>query len=89
MGSLPAFKVTPFKPFSCSGVDYGGPLLIKSGQLRNAKIVNVYIAIFVCLATRAVHIELVSSLSTEAFLNALKRFIGYRSTRQGVTHLLR
>jgi len=78
MSELPSYRVTPAKPFTTSGVDYGGPLYIKSGQLHNAKIIKAYVAIFVCLATKAVHIELVSNLSTEAFLNALNRFIARR-----------
>lgn len=75
MSELPSYRVTPFKPFAHCGVDYCGSIHIKSGQLRNAKLVKSYIAIFVYLCTKAVHIELMSSLSTEAFLNALKCFI--------------
>ncbi|XP_018367879.1 PREDICTED: uncharacterized protein LOC108764239 [Trachymyrmex cornetzi] len=78
MSELPAYRVTPSKPFERSGVDYCGPFHIRSGQLRNAKIVKAYVAAFVCLSTKAVHIELVSDLSTEAFLNALKRFMARR-----------
>jgi len=78
ISELPPYRVTPSKPFASSGVDYAGPLYVKSGQLRNAKIVKAYIAIFVCLSTKAMHIELVSNLSTEAFLNALNRFIARR-----------
>ncbi|KYN50050.1 hypothetical protein ALC62_00077, partial [Cyphomyrmex costatus] len=37
-----------------------------------------YLAIFICLATKAVHFELVSDLTATAFLNALKRFISRR-----------
>lgn len=77
MGELPKYRVTPAKPFSRSGVDYCGPI-IKLGQRRNAKIIKAHIAIFVCLCTKAIHIELVSDLTTEAFLNALKRFIARR-----------
>lgn len=40
--------------------------------------INGYICVFVCFSTRAVHIELVADLTTEAFLNALIRFIGRR-----------
>lgn len=71
MSKLPAPKVTPTKPFACSSVDYGGPLYVKSGQLCNAKIVKAYITIFVCLATKAVHIELVSDLTTEVHFSTL------------------
>jgi len=85
MSELPVHRITPAKPFSHSGVDYCGPFHIKSGLLRNAKLVKAYVAIFVCLATKAVHIELVSNLSTEAFLNALKRFIARRGKHQYIS----
>jgi transposase InsO family protein len=37
-----------------------------------------YIAIFVCFTTKAVHIEVVTSLTTEVFVLALRRFIARR-----------
>jgi len=78
MGDLPNYRVTPAKPFARSGVDYCGPIHIKSGQQRNAKITKAYISIFICLCTKAIHIELVSDLTTDAFLNALKKFVARR-----------
>jgi hypothetical protein len=48
------------------------------GTTRSKTITNGYIAIFVCFATKAVNIELVTSLTTEAFLVALGRFIAHR-----------
>jgi hypothetical protein len=64
--------------FSISGVDYGGPFALKMGKIRNAKILNGYICLFVCFATRALHLELVSELSSDCFLAALRRFIARR-----------
>lgn len=78
MSDLPSCRVKPSRPFSISGVDYCGPIFIREGKRRNAKKSKAWIAIFVCLATKAAHIELVSDLSTERFLNALKRFISRR-----------
>ena len=49
-----------------------------SRRWRNAKTFKAYVAIFVCLATRVVHIELVNDQTTEAFLAALKRFFARR-----------
>ncbi|XP_011858887.1 PREDICTED: uncharacterized protein LOC105556404 [Vollenhovia emeryi] len=78
MGSLPSGRVTASKPFSHCGVDYAGPVSLKEGKRRNARIHKAYISIFVCFATKAVHIELVSDLTSEAFLATLRRFIARR-----------
>jgi hypothetical protein len=45
---------------------------------RSKTITKGYIAIFVCLVTNVVHIEVVTSLTTQAFPPALKRFIARR-----------
>ncbi|XP_072398174.1 uncharacterized protein [Diabrotica undecimpunctata] len=78
MADLPKERFQVSRPFTNVGIDYGGPFQIKSSKLRRAPICKAYIAVFVCLVTKAVHIELVSSLSTEAFLLTLKRFISRR-----------
>lgn len=78
MGDLPATRVTPSRPFSITGIDYAGPIIIKNGHGRTIKTLKSYVAIFVCFATKAVHIELVCDCSSSTFLNALKRFIARR-----------
>lgn len=78
MGELPSSRVNPSKPFSNCGIDYAGPIYIKEGTLRRCKLVKTYIAVFVCFSTRAIHIELVSNLTTNSFINALKRFCSRR-----------
>jgi hypothetical protein len=78
MGDLPASRVTPSKAFSTSGVDFAGPFLARERGGRGKKSFKIYIAIFVCFATRAVHLEVVTDLTTQAFLGALKRFISRR-----------
>ncbi|XP_011165208.1 uncharacterized protein LOC105199705 [Solenopsis invicta] len=75
MGDLPRSRVTPNRPFFNSGVDYAGPFPIKLSRNKTGK---AYLCIFVCLATKATHLEIVSDLTTTAFLNALKRFIARR-----------
>jgi hypothetical protein len=77
MGNLPAARVTPALPFINSGVDLCGPLYIHY-HIRGKCPTEAYIAIFVCFATKAVHLEVVHDLSTQSFLYALKRFIGRR-----------
>nr|XP_023023541.1 uncharacterized protein LOC111511741 [Leptinotarsa decemlineata] len=78
MGNLPFHRVSKLKPFSCVGIDYGGPYTISLGRYRGAKIDKAYICLFVCSATKALHIELVSDLSTDTFIAALKRFMSRR-----------
>ena len=78
MGDLPASRVTPCRPFKKCGVDYAGPFTLKSMTPRSTKTTKAWVSLFVCFATRAIHLELVSGLSTEAFLAALRRFIARR-----------
>nr|CAI5865091.1 unnamed protein product [Callosobruchus analis] len=78
MGNLPASRVTPDFPFSKVGVDYCGPFLIKGKRGRGSTSSKCWIALFVCFVTRAIHLELVTSLTTEAFMQTLKRFMGRR-----------
>ncbi|XP_055542522.1 uncharacterized protein LOC129728133 [Wyeomyia smithii] len=76
MGDLPAARVNVARPFSKTGVDYFGPIYLRPAPRR--PIVKAYGSIFVCFCTKAVHIELVSDLSTERFLQALRRFVARR-----------
>lgn len=78
MGQLPASRVTPTRPFYNSGVDYAGPVTLKTWRGRAARSYKGYLAIFVCLATSAIHLELVTDYTTEAFIAAYKRFTGRR-----------
>ncbi|XP_062713903.1 uncharacterized protein LOC134290730 [Aedes albopictus] len=75
MAPLPAARVTPFvRPFSLVGIDYFGPYMVKIGRSQ----VKRWVALFTCLAVRAVHLEVAASLSTESFKMALRRFIARR-----------
>lgn len=85
MSDLPASRVNQVKPFSIVGVDYAGPFQIKLGKHRGAKIGKAYLCLFVCFSTKAVHLEVVSELSSEAFIAALRRFVGRRG-RVNVIH---
>jgi Family of unknown function (DUF5641)/Integrase zinc binding domain len=84
MGSLPTRRVTPASAFFHTGVDYCGPFNIKISSTRNAKSDVAYVALFVCLATKAIHLEIVSKLSTEAFLAAFDKFV----SRRGLPHTM-
>ncbi|GBM63597.1 hypothetical protein AVEN_65876-1 [Araneus ventricosus] len=78
MGNLPAERVTPSAPFLNSGVDICGPFQIKLKNQRKGIYSKVYVAIFVCLATKAIHLETVTDLTTDAFIAALKRLCARR-----------
>lgn len=76
MGDLPPERVTPTFPFLNTGVDLCGPFQYR--KLRKAPSTKCYIAIFICLATKAIHVEMVYDLSTDAFIAALHRFMARR-----------
>ncbi|XP_039537633.1 uncharacterized protein LOC120485904 [Pimephales promelas] len=71
---LPRDRVSEKPPFEVTGIDFAGPLYVKGDRA----LCKAYVAMFTCAVTRAVHLELVSSQSTESFLLALKRFISRR-----------
>jgi len=78
MADLPSARVTECHPFARVGVDYAGPCSVKENRLRKPRQYKMYIAVFVCFTVRAVHLEYVSDLSTEAFIAALQRFVARR-----------
>lgn len=78
MGNLPKERLEPGFPFMISGVDYFGPVLILNRKGRGAKTQKAYVCLFICFSTRAVHLELVTDLSSDSYLLALKRFISRR-----------
>ncbi|GBM55633.1 hypothetical protein AVEN_125420-1 [Araneus ventricosus] len=78
MGNLPAERITPTFPFDICGVDFIGPLLVKPVAQRRITARKMYVAIFVCFVTKAVHFELVTDLTSETFIAYLKRFFARR-----------
>lgn len=78
MGQLPSSRVTISRPFSRSGVDYAGPINVRMSKGRGCRCYKGYICLFICMVTRAIHLEAVSDLTTEGFLAAFKRFIARR-----------
>ena len=80
MCPLPKERGTPSFPFQFVGLDYFGPFFCKVRRQRFKR----YGCVFVCLATRAIHIECVNSLETNAFLCAFSRFIARRGKPEKV-----
>lgn len=78
MGELPSIRVHATRPFIHSGVDYAGPfkMLTRGGRCRTVE--KRYVAVFVCLSTRAVHLELSEDLSSRSFIEVFQRFTAIR-----------
>ncbi|XP_075157775.1 uncharacterized protein LOC142231042 [Haematobia irritans] len=83
MGDLPEDRITPCRPFLNTGVDYCGPFWVHY-KLRGKRPHKVYIAVFCCFATKAIHMEVVTDLTTDAFIGALKRLISRRGRCQTI-----
>ncbi|XP_077280508.1 uncharacterized protein LOC143907540 [Temnothorax americanus] len=78
MGDLPRGRVTSARPFLRTGLDYAGPILLRTSKGRGHRAYKGFIAVFVCLCTKAVHLDVVSDYTTDAFLAAFRRFISRR-----------
>ncbi|EYC33154.1 hypothetical protein Y032_0002g629 [Ancylostoma ceylanicum] len=77
MPSLPKERVTRSRPFQKVGLDYLGPLYYRDTAGIKSKL---WICLITCMATRAVHFEVVNSNSTQDFLLAFRRFLARRGT---------
>lgn len=74
---LPHARVREGPPFDVTGIDFTGAMYVRNeGSLSESK---VYICLFTCANTRAVHLEVVTDLSEETFLQAFCRFAARRS----------
>ncbi|XP_068723637.1 uncharacterized protein [Montipora capricornis] len=71
---LPPERLTPSPPFTYTGMDVCGPFYIKEGR----KELKRWGLIFTCLASRAIHLETLNAMTTDSFLNGLRRFISRR-----------
>ncbi|XP_072377748.1 uncharacterized protein [Diabrotica undecimpunctata] len=80
MADLPKHRVQISKPFANTGIDYAGPVLLRDRKGRPYKTYKAYICLFICFATKGVHIELVTELTSEAFLATFRRFAARRGT---------
>ncbi|XP_012285896.1 uncharacterized protein LOC105702705 [Orussus abietinus] len=79
-GDLPKSRVVPARPFLRAGVDYAGPINLRLAKGRGQKTYKGYIALFICLVTKAIHIEVVSDYTSQAFIAAFKRFTYRRAS---------
>lgn len=78
MGDLPGARINPSRPFLHTGVDFTGHVFLKASKGRGIKTTKGYVAVFVCMVTKAVHLELVSDLTTPSFIAAIQRMAARR-----------
>ena len=74
MADLPQDRLEQTPPFTYCAVDMFGPFVVKVKRSDMKR----YGAMFTCLASRAVHIEVAHSLSTDSFIQALRRMVARR-----------
>ena len=71
MAPLPKSRVTSAVPLSRTGLDYLGPMYIKTSDGQR----KVWVCLFMCMVTRAIHLELLQEMSAVEFLLGFRRFI--------------
>ena len=74
MADLPENRLEEAPPFTSCGVDYFGPWYMKEGRKQMKR----YGVLFTCLASRAIHLETANALTTDSFINVLRRFLSRR-----------
>ena len=71
--ALPTFRIQEQPPFTFTGVDYAGPLYTQTKEAN-----KVWMCLFMCCVTRAIHLEVVTDMSTDTFIRYVKRFAARR-----------
>lgn len=79
MADLPPSRVRSAPPFTDVGLDVFGPLKTVTRKTRNGcSSGKRWVLMITCLASRAVHLELLEEMSTDSFINAFRRFVALR-----------
>ncbi|XP_063972056.1 uncharacterized protein LOC135159923 [Diachasmimorpha longicaudata] len=78
MGQLRVARLMSGRAFSNTGVDYAGPVSIKTWRGRGHKIQKSWLMIFVCMAPSALHLEAVTDYTADGFITAYQRFVSRR-----------
>ena len=72
---LPLFRVEESPAFTNTGIDFAVPLFVKRGTKEKGDVEKVYIALYTCGSSKAVHLDVVPDLSAETFIRSFRRFI--------------
>ncbi|CAC5412913.1 unnamed protein product [Mytilus coruscus] len=68
---LPKKRATESSPYTYTGIDYFGPLYVKT--VNGSK--KVWVCLYTCLVVRAIHLELMLDMTTDQFLLGFRRFV--------------
>ncbi len=79
MSDLPPERLSMDPPFSFVGLDVFGPWVVTSRRTRGGQANSKrWAVLFTCMSTRAIHIEIIESMDSSSFINALRRFFAIR-----------
>ncbi|GFU51816.1 integrase catalytic domain-containing protein [Trichonephila clavipes] len=78
MGHLRYERVNMAPPFSITGLDLGGPYFVTYKHQRKGVLNKIYVCVCICFVTRAIHLEILSDLTSDAIIATLKRFMSRR-----------
>lgn len=91
MSELPEIRIRPAPPFQHVGVDTAGPYNMRitdkinmNSRMRSLPDIKGWVAVFVCLVTRAVHLEPTEGMSSDDFLAAYQRFVSRRGNPERI-----
>ena len=77
MSPLPIERIQPSPPFMFVGIDYFGPYAVK-GEVQKRVRGKAYGTVITCFSSRAVYVDVAHDLSTDGFLQVLRRFATMR-----------
>ena len=75
---LPEFRLSDDFAFSSIGVDFAGPIYVKDVYNKSSVMNKAYIMLYTCASSRAVHLDLVTNMPTQAFVRSFRRFTARR-----------
>ena len=78
MAPLPAKRVTCAPAFTHVGIDFTRHLVLKAQKKSDRSVQKAYVCIFSCATTQMVHLELTNDMTTDEFLQALRRMYNRR-----------
>lgn len=73
---LPEYRVRQSRPFQVTGVDFAGPLFVRASDTTATS--KVWLCLYTCCATRAVHLDLVTDMTADTFIRSFRRFVSRR-----------